>query len=99
MPNSDKQSFSIAGMHVANQVLQNQAISVAIPIETIWQEIKPCVQDNHCQFQVVATGTDPTAAEVLAGLPNLGYKNRFELTSSPLCAANDPGCKTTLSGP
>jgi V8-like Glu-specific endopeptidase len=97
--NADKRSYSIAGIHVANQVWQAQAIAIAIPIEAIWREIKPCVNDHKCQFQFVATGTDPTAAEVLAGLPNLGNQNRFELTSSPLCAANDPRCKTTLSGP
>lgn len=99
VPDADKRSFSIAGIHVANQLWQAQTIAIAIPIEAIWREIKPCVQDHRCQFQHVATGRDPTAAEVLAGLPNLGNKNRFELTSSPLCVANGPDCKTTLSGP
>jgi protease YdgD len=80
--NADKRSFSIAGIHVANQVWQAQAIAIAIPIEAIWREIEPCVKDHQCQFQHVATGSDPTAAEVLAGLPNLGKGARIELTLS-----------------
>jgi protease YdgD len=72
VPNADKRSFSIAGIHVANQVWQTQAVAIAIPIEAIWREIEPCVKDHQCKFQHVATGKDPTAAEVLAGLPNLG---------------------------
>lgn len=78
--NADKRSFSIAGIHVANQVWQTQAIAIAIPIEVIWREIKPCVKDHQCQFQHVATGRDPTAAEVLAGLPILGYPAQVTLS-------------------
>lgn len=82
MENADKHSFSIAGIHVANQVFQTNAIAIAIPIEVIWHEIKPCIQEHQCQFQFVTTGRDPTAEEVLSGLPNLGDRHRFELSSS-----------------
>lgn len=77
--NADKRSFSIAGIHVANQLWQAQTIAIAIPIEAIWREIKPCVKDHQCQFQHVATGRDPKAAEVLSGLPLLGYPSRVTL--------------------
>lgn len=86
--NADKRSHSIVGIHVANQVWQAQSIAIAIPIEVILREIEPCIKDHNCQFQHVATGTEPTAAEILAGL-----------RSSPLCATKDQRCKTTLIGP
>jgi protease YdgD len=91
--NPGKHSVSVAGIHVGNQVWQGRPIAVAISSEAIWREIKSCLMSKECKFQHVATGRDATAAEVLAGLSNSGDENRFELTSSPLCAANDSNCK------
>ena len=97
--NADKHSFSVAGIHVGNQAWQGRSLAVAVSSEVIWREIEPCIVNHECQFQHIATGTDPTAAEVLAGLPNLGGdKNHFELTSIPLCAANGHKCETKQSG-
>jgi protease YdgD len=97
--NVDKHSFSIAGINVGNQVWRGRPLAIAISAEAIWREIKPCIANQECQFQHVATGRDPTAAEVLAGRLNRGGdKNHFELTSSP-CVANDPKCNTPHSGP
>jgi protease YdgD len=89
---SDGHTFSVAGIHVANQLWQAQTIAIAIPIETIWQTIKPCVEDNQCQFQFVADGKDPTAAEVLSGLPNLGVGSAFRLTASSSCSTKESNC-------
>ncbi len=83
--NTDNHSYTLAGIHVANQVFKTNAIAIAISMKTIWNEIKPCVENNDCQYQHVATGRDPTAAEVLSGLPNLGNQRQVELTSSTSC--------------
>ncbi len=96
---SDKRSFFVAGIHVANQVWRAKAVAIAIPIEVIWRTIKPCVEAHDCHWQAVATGRDPTAAELLSGLGTLGHKDVAEFTSSPLCATHDPSCKTSLTGP
>ena len=80
--NAGKPSFSVVGIHVADQVFRTGAIAIAIPIEVIWHEIKPCIQYHQCQFQFVANGKDPIAEEFLSGLPNLENRHHFELTSS-----------------
>lgn len=97
---SDKHSFSVVGIHIGNQVWRGKPIAVAVPSETIWREIKPCIENQKCHFEFehVATGRDPTAAEVLAGLHNQNNRNRFELTSNVRCATkaanatNDKKC-------
>ena len=91
--NADNHSFSVAGIHVGNQAFQGRQIAISISSDAIWHAIRPCIENRDCQFQHVATGRDPTAAEVLAGLPNLGDKNPtpgveptipgVELTSTP----------------
>lgn len=81
--NADKHSFSVAGIHVGNQVWQGHTLAISISSDAIWRAIKPCIVNQECQFQHVATGRDPTAAEVLSGSPNLDDQNRFELTASP----------------
>lgn len=80
--NTGKPSFSVVGIHVADQVFRKGTVAIAIPIEVIWHEIKPCIEYNQCQFQFVANGKDPIAEELLSGLPDLGNRHRFELTSS-----------------
>ena len=90
---ADGRTVSVAGIHVANQPWPDETIAVAVPIETIWKNIKPCVQDNQCDYQVVAVGRDPTAAELLSGLPNLGNGRRLELTGSSLpCSIMGTNC-------
>ena len=89
----DGHTVSIAGIHVASQVWQGEAVAVAVPIEKIWKNIRRCVEGNQCEYQVVAAGKDPTAAEVLSGLPNLGYGRQFELTGDGLpCSIKLANC-------
>jgi protease YdgD len=80
--NTSKSSFSVVGIHVADQVFRTGVIAIAIPIEVIWHEIKPCIQYHLCQFQFVANGKDPIAGELFSGLPDLANGHHFELTSS-----------------
>lgn len=90
---ADGRTVSIAGIHVASQPWPEETITVAVPIETIWKNIKPCIEDNQCEFQVVAAGKDPTAAEVLSDLPNLGYGRHIEFTGSSLpCSIKGTAC-------
>jgi protease YdgD len=67
--------YKVVGIHVANQNWQTNSIAVALPLENILPEIAPCMKKQDCKFQVVAQGREPTAAEVLSGLPNLGYRS------------------------
>jgi protease YdgD len=98
VPTADKR-FSIAGIHVANQLWQTHTIAIAIPVDDIWPKIEPCVQNQRCHFQVVSRGRDPTAEELLSGLPSLGYRKTIEISSNPLCNGHGANCKTTLIGP
>jgi protease YdgD len=81
--NADHHSFSVVGIHIGNQVWQGKVLAISISSDAIWRAIKPCIENKACQFQHVATGQDPTAAEVLSGLPNLDDKYDIELTSTP----------------
>jgi protease YdgD len=89
LENTDNHSFSVAGIHIGSQVWQGKVLAISISSDAIWRAIKPCIENQQCQFQHVTTGRDPTAAEVLADLPNLSAKNwppdenNFELTSTP----------------
>jgi protease YdgD len=82
--NSDNHSFSVAGIHIGNQVWQGKVLAISISSDAIWSAIKPCIENQQCQFQHIATGQDPTAAEVLADRPKLPDENQspdnFELT-------------------
>ncbi len=80
----DGQQYKVVGIHVANQMWQSNSIAVALPLEKILPEIAPCMEKHDCKFQVVAQGHEPTAAEVLSGLPNLGYR------PSPVSAVANP---------
>jgi protease YdgD len=84
--NADDHSFAVAGIHVAKESWQGATVTAAVSTEAIWRAIKPCVVNDECQFQYVATGRDPTAAELLSGLPNLN------LASSVSCSVSDPAC-------
>jgi len=92
---ADKHGFAVAAIHVANQLWQTNTVAVAIPIHAIWPKIRDCVADGRCRFQVVANGQDPTAAELLSGLPTMGH---YPIAARPTkCAPNDGGCITTLT--
>lgn len=83
--NADKRSYSVAGIHVGNQPWNGQLLSISVSSDEIWRAIRPCIENKDCQFQHVATGEEPTAADVLAGLPNLGNlaeKKQFEVMST-----------------
>jgi protease YdgD len=93
---ADRSGFAVAAIHVANQLWQTNTIAVAIPMEAIWPRIRNCVEGGRCAFQVVAHGHDPTAAEVLSGLPKLGYRN--VVSPSPTeCVGGNSACTTTLT--
>lgn len=93
----DDHSFVLAGIHVASQLWQTNTIAIAIPIEPIWREVQPCVQQRQCQFQVVANGRDPTAAEVLSGLSS--HTRHPGFVPGPLCRDRGADCTTSLIGP
>ena len=103
LENADKGSYSVAGIHVGNQPWNGQLLSISVSSGEIWRAIGPCIEKKDCRFEHVATGPhDPTAAEVLAGLPNLvnqpADKKQLELTSSGPCPANDPKCAAPAPG-
>jgi protease YdgD len=94
-------SFSLAGIHVANQLWRAQTVAIAIPIESIWPEIKPCIEDEKCRFQFTATGRDPTAEELLSDLPNVvgTMKKPADLSAGSPCLLEGATCRTELTGP
>jgi len=102
LENADKHSYSVAGIHVGNQPWNGQLLSISVSSDEIWRAIGPCIEKKDCQFQHVATGEEPTAADVLAGLPNLGNqlveKKQFELTSTGSCPPGDPKCPAPAAG-
>jgi V8-like Glu-specific endopeptidase len=72
--NPDNQSYSVLGIHVGSQTWQGKPIAIAVSAAAIWPEIRDCVEQHKCSFQHVALTRDPTAAEIFAGLPNLGLR-------------------------
>lgn len=77
-------SYSIAGIHVANGLYQKNPVAVAIPADSIWRESRTCIEGDKCHFQFRATGRDPTAAELLSGLADVAAPSK---PSSELSAA------------
>ena len=49
------------------------------------REIGPCVEEHKCNFQHVARTRDPTAAEIFAGLPNLGLQKVIDIVADRFC--------------
>jgi len=80
--NIDGSSFSVVGIHVANQVCQTGIPAIAIPIDKIWPQIKLCIQFNLCPFETVANGKNNTVERFVAGLPYLKKRIHFELAST-----------------
>lgn len=72
--NPDGRSFSVLGIHVATQAWQGKPVAIAISAAAIWPQIRSCIEEHKCSFQHVARTRDPTAAEIFAGLPNLGLR-------------------------
>ena len=97
--NADKQSYSVAGIHVGNQAWQGRPVAIAVSAEAIWREIRPCVEDHDCHFQHVASGRDPSAADILSGLPNLGLKTIRDPLADASCGQDVPECGSLLAGP
>jgi protease YdgD len=97
--NADKQSYSVAGIHVANQAWHGRAVAIAISAEVIWREIRPCVEDHDCHFQHLVNGRDPSAGEILSGLPNLGLKRIADPLAKPVCENEASDCGKALAGP
>jgi len=96
---ADKQSYAIAGIHVGNQAWEGRSVAIAVSAETIWREIRPCVEQQDCHFQHVASGRDASAAEILSGLPNLGLKTVVDPLAEPSCGKEVPECGNLLAGP
>jgi protease YdgD len=88
----DRKSFSLLGIHVASQVWQGQPITIAISATAIWPEIRTCVESHKCRFQHLARTRDPTAAEIFAGLPNLGLRKVVDMVADQLCPGDHPQC-------
>ena len=95
---ADKQSFAVAGIHVGNQAWKGRPVAIAVSAEAIWREIRPCIEDHDCHFQHVASGRDPSAAEILSGLPNLGLKTIVDPLAEPSCGKDVPECGSLLAG-
>jgi protease YdgD len=90
--NPDGRSFSVLGIHVANQAWQGKTVAVAVSAATIWPQIRACVEEHKCSFQHVARQRDPTAAEIFAGLPNLGLRKVIDIVADRLCPSSNPQC-------
>ena len=81
----DGGSYLVLGIHVASQVRRGKSIAIAVSAASIWREIGPCVEEHKCNFQHVARSRDPTAAEIFAGLPNLGLQKVIDIVTDRFC--------------
>jgi hypothetical protein len=92
--NPANKRVELAGIHVANQAAKNSAAAIAIPIESIWPEIKLCIEAGRCDFNVVASGKDPPASEILAG-----QKTSDSGVTGSFCNFRKGDCTMSLTGP
>jgi protease YdgD len=90
--NPDGRSFSVLGIHVANQAWQGKPVAIAVSSAAIWPQIRPCVEEHKCSFQHTAHQRDPTAAEIFAGLPNLGLRKVIDIVADHFCQPGNPQC-------
>jgi protease YdgD len=88
----DGRSFSVLGIHVANQAWQAKSVAIAVSAAAIWPQIRSCVEERKCSFQHIAHQRDPTAAEIFAGLPNLGLRKVIDIVADKLCPGSNPQC-------
>jgi hypothetical protein len=92
--NPASQRIELAGIHVAKQASKNRTVAIAIPIESIWPEIKLCIEAGRCDFDVVAGETDPPASEILAS-----RKTSKPGSAKLFCDFANGNCTTSLTGP
>ena len=95
--NPDKQSYLVAGIRVGNQVWQGRRIAIAVSSESIWREIRPCIEMQECYFQHFAGNGDPSAAEIFAGFPNLGLRQFIEPFAEPYCEQREAECEVSFT--
>jgi protease YdgD len=96
--NPDGRSFSVLGIHVANQAWQGKPVAIAVSAAAIWPEIRSCVEEHKCGFQHIARQRDPTAAEIFAGLPNLGLRKVIDIVADRVCREGKSQCRLPLPG-
>ena len=84
--------YSVLGIHVGSQVWQGKGIAIAVSAAAIWPEIRSCVEEHECKFQYFARNRDPTAAEILAGLPNLGLQKVIDIVTDRFCHDENAQC-------
>ena len=80
------------GIHVANQAWQGKPVAIAVSAAAIWPQIRSCVEEHKCGFQHVARTRDPTAAEIFAGLPNLGLQKVIDIVADRFCRDESTQC-------
>ena len=95
--NPDRQSYRIAGIHVANQAWQGRRIAIAVSSESIWREIRPCIERQECYFQHFAGNRDPSTAEIFAGFPNLGLRQFIDPLPGPHCGQYGLECEVSFT--
>lgn len=96
--NPDGRSFSVLGIHVAKQAWQGKSVAIAISAAAIWPQIRSCVEEHKCSFQHMARQRDPTAAEIFAGLPNLGLQKVIGIVADRFCRPENPQCGGPYAG-
>jgi hypothetical protein len=84
----------LAGIHVANHASKNSTAAIAIPIESIWPEIKLCIETHRCEFNVVAGERDPSASEILES-----QKTSGSAVTGSFCNFGKGDCTMSLTGP
>lgn len=94
----ERRSYALLGIHVAAQAWQGKPIAIAVSAATIWPQIRACIETHQCRFQHVARTRDPTAAEIFAGLPNLGLRKVIGIVADGLCRGDDPQCGLPVAG-
>jgi protease YdgD len=83
----------LLGIHVATQALPNMTVAIAISMESIWPEIKSCVEVGRCDFDVIAEAADPPASEILAV-----QKAKIPVVTEYPCDFTVADCKTIMTG-
>jgi protease YdgD len=96
--NPDGRSFSVLGIHVASQAWKGKPVAIAVSAAAIWPQIRSCVEEHKCNFQHIAGQRDPTAAEIFAGLPNLGLHKVIDIVANQLCPSSNPQCGLPRTG-
>jgi hypothetical protein len=88
----------VLGIHVANQAWQGMPVAIAVSAAAIWPQIRACVEEHKCSFQHIARQRDPTAAEIFAGLPNLGLRKVIDVVTDRFCRGDNPQCRLPYAG-